>query len=108
MKRVSRRISNGFGYIGFGNSQSTFNQKSNKAFSSLKDKLNAESHFHHQLHFTHDKLSKAEKDFIKNKIRKADQKKTIKAFIITVIIFISVVILSREYVYYVYEQTLND
>ncbi|MEP5338708.1 MAG: hypothetical protein ABJL44_08975 [Algibacter sp.] len=108
MKRVSRRISNGFGYIGFGNNQSTFNQKSNSTFSTLKDKLNKSSHLHHQLKFTHHKLTKAEKDFIKNKIRKTERKKSIKALIITIIIFVFIVIISREYLLYAFQESIND
>lgn len=37
-----RRHSTGFGYIGFGNSQATFNQSSKKAFSKYKEKLDFE------------------------------------------------------------------
>ena len=43
MGRRSRRHSTGFGYIGFGNSQSTFNQKSSTPFSVYKEKTRPRS-----------------------------------------------------------------
>ena len=46
MGRRSRRHSTGFGYIGFGNSQSTFNQKSSTPFSVYKEKLDLEAQLH--------------------------------------------------------------
>ena len=80
MARNKRRHSVGFGYIGFGNNQSVFNQNSKKAFSELKEKLNSETHFHYQLVFLHKKLSKAEKEIIKNKIRKDEKRRAKKQF----------------------------
>jgi hypothetical protein len=89
LKRNKRRHSTGFGYIGFGNNQSVFNQHSKKAFSTLKEKLDNETHYHFQINFTHEKLTKAEKEIIKNKIRK-DEKikmgKTICVFILASIV----------------------
>ncbi|MCB4797790.1 hypothetical protein [Neotamlana laminarinivorans] len=82
MKRTSRRIGNGFGYSGFGNNQSVFNQSSRRAFSSLKDKLNSETHLHFELDFLHKKLTKEEKETIKNKIRKSEKRKSIRVYIL--------------------------
>lgn len=85
MKRISRRIANNFGYIGFGNSQNVFNQKSAMPFSTLKDKLHSTSLDHHQLNYLHHRLTKAEKELIKEKIRneaKQQNKKVLAVFII--------------------------
>ncbi|TYA78427.1 hypothetical protein [Seonamhaeicola marinus] len=95
MARNKRRHSTGFGYIGFGNNQSVFNRKSNKAFSSLKEKLDDETHYHFQLNFAHHTLTKAEKQLIKNKIRKDEkirQRKTIVVFCFVFIAIVSVLI----------------
>lgn len=97
MGRVKRRHSTGFGYIGFGNNYSVFNQKTNKAFSHLKDKLNEETHFHYKLHFSHKKLTQAEREAIKNKIRKAEKRKSVKAIIITILVFFIIIVTCREY-----------
>lgn len=94
MKRQNRRHRTGFGYIGFGNNHSVFNQKSHKAFSALKDKLNAETHVHFQLHFSHDQLTKAEREIIKNKVRKGEKKRLIK----TIIVFIFAAILAGFFI----------
>ncbi|SFD25887.1 hypothetical protein [Algibacter pectinivorans] len=88
MARQRRRHSTGFGYIGFGNNQSVFNQNTTKAFSSLKEKLDNETFLHHNVHFLHKKLTKAEKEAIKARIRKQEKirtKKTIALFIILAI-----------------------
>lgn len=85
MKRQSRRHSTGFGYIGFGNNHSVFNQSTNKAFSALKDKLNEETHFHYQLNFSHEKLTKEERELIKNKVRKGEKKRLIKTTIVFIV-----------------------
>ncbi|GAA4807183.1 hypothetical protein [Litoribaculum gwangyangense] len=90
MERKSRRHSPGFGYIGFGNSQSVFNQSSKKAFSEIKEKLNSETHLRYQLDFLHKKLTKEEKLLIKNKIRKAEKRKTIKTIAVTLILLMGV------------------
>ncbi|MFY0712731.1 hypothetical protein J1D01_03570 [Seonamhaeicola sp. NFXS20] len=82
MARNKRRHNTGFGYIGFGNNQSLFNQKSTQAFSSLKEKLDNETHYHFKLNFTHKKLTKQEKDLIKNKIRRDEKIKTRKTIIV--------------------------
>ena len=50
MKRRSRRHSTGFGYIGFGNNQATFNQKTSTPFSVYKEKLDLEAHLHYEMH----------------------------------------------------------
>ncbi|WP_188655095.1 hypothetical protein [Yeosuana aromativorans] len=84
MTRQRRRHSTGFGYIGFGNNQSIFNQHSKKAFSELKDKLNEETHIHHQIHFSHKRLTKTEKEGIKNRIRKAEKRKSVKIMVVTI------------------------
>lgn len=89
MRRNKRRHSTGFGYIGFGNNQSTFNQYSKKVFSSLEETLEQNSQIHFQLNFTHKDLTKAEKELIKNKIRKQEKlqlKKTIVVFVLILIV----------------------
>ena len=98
MTRQRRRHSTGFGYIGFGNNQSIFNQHSKKAFSELKDKLNEETHIHHQIHFSHKKLTKAEKGAIKNRIRKAEKRKFVKIIVVTFILSILLSILCYKYI----------
>lgn len=90
MKRVSRRHSTGFGYIGFGNVQSVFNRHSKKPFSEIKEKLNREAHLHYKVHFNHKELSAAEKETIKNNIRAAELKRTKKALVITAILAIPI------------------
>lgn len=90
MERNKRRHSTGFGYIGFGNNQSVFNQSTRKAFSSLKEKLNEESHFHHQVDFLHKTLSKKEKQAIKTKIKNRENKRTRKTIILFVILAVPV------------------
>ncbi len=90
MSRRGRRHSTGFGYIGFGNNQTTFNQKSKGVFSSYKEKLNLEAHLHYEMHFLHKDLSKADKQKIKDKIRKAERQLFIRTAIISSIIFIGV------------------
>lgn len=97
MNRNRRRHNTGFGYIGFGNRQEVFNQHSKKPFSILKDKLNEETHLHHQLHFLHKDLTKKEKEGIKNKIRKAERTRTIKIIITTFILIIVLSIVSYKY-----------
>ncbi|WP_298343894.1 hypothetical protein [uncultured Algibacter sp.] len=84
MARNRRRHSTGFGYIGFGNNQNVFNQSTKKAFSTLKEKLNSETHYHYKVDFLHKKLSKTEKNAIKERIKKQEKikfQKTIAAFI---------------------------
>ncbi len=89
MVRNKRRHSNGFGYIGFGNDQKVFNQHSKKPFSILKEKLNKETYFHHQLNFSNKNLTKLEKEIIKNKVRKGEKIRKQK----TIIVFICVLVL---------------
>ncbi len=91
MPRNKRRHSTGFGYIGFGNNQSIFNQRSKRAFSVLKEKLDDETHLHYQLNFTHKSLTKAEKEAIKNKIRKDENNRFRK--IMVVFVFVLIIIL---------------
>jgi len=69
MRRPNRRISNGFGYIGFGNKQSNFNQKNNNPFKAAKEKLHEVSNYHFKLDFIDNKLSEKNRELIKNKIR---------------------------------------
>ncbi len=87
MSRRKRRHSTGFGYIGFGNSQSTFNQKSSIPFSVYKEKLDLEAHLHYKMEFLHKDLSKADKQKIKDKIRRQEQKLFIRTTIISLIVF---------------------
>ena len=82
MKRANRRHRTCFGYIGFGNNHSVFNQSSNKAFSHLKNKLDEESHYHFKLNFSHHNLTKAERETIKNNIRKAEKRRLQKTIIV--------------------------
>ena len=96
MTRQRRRHSTGFGYIGFGNNQSIFNQHSKKAFSELKDKLNEETHLHHQILFSHKKLTKPEREAIKNRIRNAERRKSIKIMLVTFILSLLISILSYK------------
>lgn len=95
MVRNKRRHRTGFGYIGFGNSFSVFNQHSNKAFSSLKAKLDSETHLHFQLNFTHEKLTKAEKEIIKNKIRANEKVRLIKTTIVFIFAFLVILFLIK-------------
>ena len=60
-------------------------------------KLNKETFLHHNLHFTHIKLSKAEKEVIKNKIRKEEKSRLIKIIITTIILAIIISILCYNY-----------
>lgn len=92
MKRPSRRISNGFGYIGFGNVSTVFNQSTRKAFTEIKNRLDSEAHSKHRVHFLHRQLSKEEKEEIKNTIRKAENKRFYKTLIATVIIGVIIAI----------------
>ncbi len=87
MGRRSRRHSTGFGYIGFGNSQSTFNQKTSKPFSVYKEKLDLEAHLHYQMEFLHKDLTKEDKQKIKDKIRKQEQKLCIRTTIVSIVVF---------------------
>ncbi|WP_299116260.1 hypothetical protein [uncultured Winogradskyella sp.] len=87
MSRRRRRHSTGFGYIGFGNNQSTFNQKTSKPFSVYKEKLDLEAHLHYQMEFLHKDLTKEDKQKIKDNIRKQEQKLFIRTVIISIIIF---------------------
>jgi len=103
MSRRSRRHSTGFGYIGFGNSQSTFNQKTSTPFSVYKDKLDLEAHLHYKMHFLHKDLSKTDKEKIKNKIRKEERKLFIRTAIISLIVFIGVAYTA----YYLIKQILS-
>lgn len=99
MKRKSRRISIGFGYIGFGNKQSNFNQKNDNPFTSAKERLHKASHLHYKLDFKHDELSNTDKRIIKNKIRKAEKRKALIAGILTIIILTLLFFLVRAYIF---------
>jgi hypothetical protein len=103
MARRSRRHSTGFGYIGFGNSQSTFNQKTSTPFSVYKEKLDLEAHLHYQMDFLHKDLSKADKQKIKDKIRKQERKLFTRTIIISLIVFTFV----AYTIYYLINQILS-
>jgi hypothetical protein len=100
MARRGRRHSTGFGYIGFGNNQTTFNRKSKGAFSVYKEKLNLEAHLHYEVHFLHKDLSKADKQKIKNRIRKEERQLFIRTAILSLFVFIGVTYIA----YYLIEQ----
>ncbi|MBU2920643.1 hypothetical protein KO504_04775 [Winogradskyella psychrotolerans] len=87
-----RRHSTGFGYIGFGNSQATFNQRSSKPFSKYKDKLDLEAHLHYKMHFLHKDLTREDKQKIKNKIRQQERKLLKRTVIISTILFIIIAV----------------
>ncbi|APY09466.1 hypothetical protein BWZ20_14650 [Winogradskyella sp. J14-2] len=103
MARRSRRHCTGFGYIGFGNNQSTFNQKTSTPFSVYKEKLDLEAHLHYKMEFMHKDLSKADKEKIKNKIRKQERKLFWRTVIISLIIFCFMIYL----IYYLINQILS-
>ena len=67
MGRRTKLHSTGFGYIGFGNSQSNFNQRTSTPLSVYKEKLDSEVHLHYEMEFLHIDLSKKEKQKIKDK-----------------------------------------
>lgn len=98
-----RRHSTGFGYIGFGNSQATFNQKSTTPFSKYKEKLDTEAHLHYKMHFLHKDLTKEDKQKIKNKIRQQERQLLIKTTIISSIIFVIIAYVA----YYLINQILS-
>ena len=103
MSGRGRRHSTGFGYIGFGNNQTTFNQKSKGAFSTYKEKLDLEAHLHYKIDFLHKDLSKADKQKIKNKIRKEERQLLIKSAIISLVIFLGIAYIA----YYLIKQILS-
>jgi hypothetical protein len=103
MPSRGRRHSTGFGYIGFGNNQTTFNRKSKGAFSTYKEKLNLEAHLHYEMHFLHKDLSKVDKQKIKNKVRSEEQQLFIRTAIISLIIFCGIAYLA----YYLIHQILS-
>ncbi|MBC2846217.1 hypothetical protein [Winogradskyella flava] len=87
MGRRTRRHSTGFGYIGFGNNQATFNQKTSTPFSVYKEKLDLEAHLHYEMEFMHKDLTKEDKKKIKDKIRKQERKLFIRTTIVSLIVF---------------------
>lgn len=103
MSRRSRRHSTGFGYIGFGNSQATFNQKTSTPFSVYKEKLDLEAHLHYKMEFLHKDLTKADKQRIKEKIRKQERKLFIRTVVISLFVFAGVAYTS----YYLINQILS-
>jgi hypothetical protein len=103
MARRSRRHSTGFGYIGFGNSQATFNQKSATPFSKYKEKLDFEAHLHYEMEFLHKDLTKADKEKIKDKIRRQESKLFKRTAIISFIVFIGLAYLA----YYLINQIIS-
>ena len=94
MSRKSRRHSTGFGYIGFGNSQATFNQKSATPFSKYKEKLDMEAHLHYKMDFLHKDLTKEDKQKIKDKIRQQERKLLKRTTIISFIVFVIIAYIS--------------
>ncbi|MFK7832616.1 MAG: hypothetical protein AB8B52_05020 [Winogradskyella sp.] len=98
-----RRQSIGFGYIGFGNSQATFNQKSTTPFSKYKEKLDMEAHLHYKMNFLHQDLSKEDKQKIKDKLRRQERKLFKRTAIISLIVFAVIVYVS----YYLITQILS-
>ena len=103
MSRRGRRHSTGFGYIGFGNNQTTFNQRTKGAFSTYKEKLDLEAHLHYKMDFLHKDLSKAEKQKIKNKIRKEERQLFIKTSCISLVVFLGIAYMA----YYLINQILS-
>lgn len=103
MARSNRRHSTGFGYIGFGNSQATFNQRSSVPFSRYKEKLDLEAHLHYKMHFLHKDLTKADKQKIKDKIKKQERQLFIRTVIISFVVFIAISISA----YYLIKQILS-
>ncbi len=103
MSRRNRRHSTGFGYIGFGNSQATFNQRSSTPFSKYKEKLDHEAHLHYEMEFLHKDLTKVDKQNIKDKIRQKERQLFIRSAIISGIVFIMVVYLG----YYLITQIIS-
>lgn len=103
MGRRSRRHSTGFGYIGFGNSQSTFNQKTSTPFSVYKQKLDLEAHLHYEMEFMHKDLSKEDKQKIKDKIRKQERKLLKRTAIVSLFVFAIVAYVA----YYLINQILS-
>lgn len=90
-----RRHSTGFGYIGFGNSQATFNRKSSTPFSKYKEKLDLEAHLHYKMEFLHKDLTKDDKQKIKDKIRRQEQKLFKRTLILSIVI--GIVVASMAY-----------
>jgi len=84
---MARRHSTGFGYIGFGNNQNNFNQRSKKPFSKYKEKLDLEAHLHYEMNFLHKNLTKEDKQKIKDKIRKQERIVNKRTAIITLFLF---------------------
>ncbi len=103
MSRKGIRHSTGFGYIGFGNNQATFNQKSSKPFSVYKEKLDLEAHLHYKLNFLHRDLTKQDKQKIKDKIRKQERILFIRAIATTIVVFSGLAYLT----YYLINQILS-
>jgi reverse gyrase len=103
MPSRGRRHSTGFGYIGFGNNQKTFNQKSSTAFSKYKEKLDLEAHLNYEMNFLHKDLSKKDKQKIKDKIRKDERYLLIKTSVISLIIFSGISYIA----YYLINQILS-
>lgn len=93
-----RRHSTGFGYIGFGNSQATFNRKSATAFSKYKEKLDLEAHLHYEMDFLHIDLTKEDKQKLKDKIRRQEQQLLKRTIILSIIVFIII----ASFAYYLF------
>jgi hypothetical protein len=91
LSRPRRRHSTGFGYIGFGNNQDLFNRKASKPFSGVKNKLNKESHKAFNTHYSHHTLTDAERNQIKDSIRKKSKRKNILAAVITAFLMLALI-----------------
>lgn len=91
LSRPSRRHSTGFGYIGFGNNQDLFNRKASKPFSSVKNKLNRESHKVFSTHYSHRTLTETERNQIKDSIRKKSKLKNTLAAVITALLLVALI-----------------
>ncbi|WP_179376862.1 hypothetical protein [Winogradskyella wichelsiae] len=96
MSAKGRRHSTGFGYIGFGNSQATFNQRSSAPYSRYKEKLDLEAHLNYQMHFLHKDLTKEDKQKIKAKIKQEERKILKKTAIIGSAVF-TIIAISAYY-----------
>ncbi len=90
VERPRRRHSNGFGYIGFGNNQSVFNQKSKLPFFEIKERLHKETQLHYKIDFLHSQLTEDDRKFIKHKLRR--QRVRVRQQTVTVSIVLAFII----------------
>ncbi len=78
------------GHFGIGSNQSNATQKAKKPFSEYKERLDLEAHLHYQMDFLHVDLTNADKQRIKNSIRKQERKLFIRTSVISIVLFIGV------------------